>query len=402
MDHARFLPLIEWIAAAGLSGRRELELLEGFCARAVAVELPLARAVVGIDTLHPVLEGRVFEWQRDASGPTQSEYGRLDPDSSNDKWLQSPFHRLYESGATTLRQRFGNAELEFPVLEDLRRRGMTDYVAMVNRFGADGAIGMMDCTFSSWSTDRPGGFEDADLAALEFLVPCLALAIKSASIARITETLVETYLGRDAGHRVLRGHIERGVAEKISAVLWFSDLQGFTRITDTAPPTQIIPLLNDYADAVVSALRGQGGEVLKFMGDGILAIFDAAAAADACRQAIDAAEDAVRRVAALNQRRLVEGLPVTRFYLGLHVGEVFYGNIGSFDRLDFTVVGPAVNETSRIAAMCRSLDQHVLLSPAFAAAAGNARQRLVSVGRYALRGVQRPQELFTLDPEGMA
>ena len=256
------------------------------------------------------------------------------------------------------------------MLEDLRRRGMTDYVAMVNRFGADGAIGMMDCTFSSWSTDRPGGFEDADLAALEFLVPCLALAIKSASIARITETLVETYLGRDAGHRVLSGHIERGVAEKISAVLWFSDLQGFTRITDTAPPTQIIPLLNDYADAVVSAIRGQGGEVLKFMGDGILAIFDAAAAADACRQALDAADDAVRHVAALNQRRRAEGLPVTRFYLGLHVGEVFYGNIGSFDRLDFTVVGPAVNETSRIAAMCRSLDQHVLLSPAFAAAAG--------------------------------
>jgi adenylate cyclase len=401
MAHTRFLPLIEWIAAAGLSGRRELELLEGFCAGAVAVELPLARAVVGIDTLHPVLEGRIFEWQRDASGPTQSEYGRLDPDSSNDKWLQSPFHRLYESGATTLRHRLGNAELEFPVLEDLRRRGMTDYVAMVNRFGADGAIGMMDCTFSSWSTDHPGGFADADLAALEFLVPCLALAIKSASIARITETLVETYLGRDAGHRVLRGHIERGVAEKISAVLWFSDLQGFTRITDTAPPTQIIPLLNDYADAVVSALRGQGGEVLKFMGDGILAIFDAAAAADACRQAIDAAADAVRRVTALNQRRRVAGLPVTRFYLGLHVGEVFYGNIGSFDRLDFTVVGPAVNETSRIAAMCGSLDQHVLLSPAFAAAAGDARQRLVSVGRYALRGVQRPQELFTLDPEGM-
>jgi adenylate cyclase len=399
MAHTRFLPLIEWIAAAGLSGRRELELLEGFCARAVAVELPLARAVVGIDTLHPVLEGRVFEWQRDASGPTQSEYGRLDPDSSNDKWLQSPFHQLYESGATALRQRLGNAEPEFPVLEDLRRRGMTDYVAMVNRFGADGAIGMMDCTFSSWSTDRPGGFEDADLAALEFLVPCLALAIKSASIARITETLVETYLGRDAGHRVLRGHIERGVAEKISAVLWFSDLQGFTRITDTAPPAQIIPLLNDYADAVVSALRGQGGEVLKFMGDGILAIFDAAAPEDACRQALDAADDAMRRVEAMNQRRRAGGLPITHFYLGLHVGDVFYGNVGSVERLDFTVVGPAVNETSRIAAMCRSLDQHVLLSPAFAEAAGSSRQRLVSVGRYALRGVRRPQELFTLDPE---
>jgi adenylate cyclase len=399
MEQHAYLPLVEWIAAAGLSGRRELDLLQGFCERLVALGLPLCRAVIGVDTLHPVLEGRVFEWQRDAGSPTESEYGRLDPDSSEDKWLQSPFHRLYESGATTFRRRLGNEPMEFPMLDELRRRGMTDYVAMVNRFGADGAIGLMDCTYSSWATDCGAGFSDADLAALEFLVPCLAHAIKGASTARIAETLMATYLGRDAGPRVLRGHIERGVAERISAVLWFSDLQGFTRITDRAPPTEIIPLLNDYADAIVSALHGQGGEVLKFMGDGILGIFDAAAPQDACRQALDAADDAIRRVEALNQRRRAAGLPVTHFYLGLHVGDVFYGNVGSFDRLDFTVVGPAVNETSRIAAMCRSLDQHVLLSSAFAEAAGPSRQRLVSVGRYALRGVRRPQDLYTLDPE---
>jgi adenylate cyclase len=182
-------------------------------------------------------------------------------------------------------------------------------------------------------------------------------------------------------------------------VLWFSDLQGFTRITDTAPPEQIIPLLNDYADAIVSAIQFQGGEVLKLIGDGILAIFDAAAAEDGCGFALDAALHARRGVGALNERRAAAGLPVTRFYLGLHVGEVFYGNIGSVDRLDFTVVGPAVNEASRIAAMCRALDQDVLLSSAFAEAAGAGRRRLVSVGRYALRGVQQPQELYTLDPE---
>jgi adenylate cyclase len=399
MDQYACLPLVAWIAAAGLSGRRELELLQGFCERVGAAGLPLSRAVIGVDTLHPVLEGRIFHWERDAGSPTESEYGRLDPDSSEEKWLQSPFHRLYETGETTFRQRLGNEPVAFPVLEELRRRGMSDYVAMVNRFGADGAIGLMDCTYSSWATDRAGGFSDAELAALELLVPCLAHAIKGASTARIAETLVETYLGRDPGHRVLRGHIERGVAERISAVLWFSDLQGFTRITDTAPPTEIIPLLNDYADAVVSALHGEGGEVLKFMGDGILGIFDAAAPQDACRQALAAADDAIRRIDALNQRRRAGGLPVTHLYLGLHVGDVFYGNVGSFDRLDFTVVGPAVNETSRIAAMCRSLDQHVLLSSAFAEAAGPSRRRLVAVGRYALRGVRRPQELYTLDPE---
>jgi adenylate cyclase len=397
MDHQRYLPMIEWVAAAGLSDRREVDLLQGFCERALAAGLPLRRAMIGVDTLHPVLVGRVFQWQRDAGDPTQAEYGRLE--NSEEKWRQSPFHQLYESGGSMLRRRLVAPTNEFPVLEDVRREGMTDYVAIVTHFGTEGAIGLMDCTYSSWATDRPDGFSDDELAALEFLVPCLALAIKNASVARIAETLVETYLGRDAGHRVLRGHIERGVAEKISAIVWFSDLQGFTRITDTAPPRQIIPLLNDYADAMVSAIQAQGGEVLKLIGDGILAIFDAAAAADACGCALDAAENARERVAVLNQRREAEGLPVTRFYLGLHVGEVFYGNIGSVDRLDFTVVGPAVNETSRIAAMCRSLDQDVLLSSAFAGAAGAARRRLVSVGRYALRGVQRPQELFTIDSE---
>jgi adenylate cyclase len=402
MDHQRYLPLLSWLAEAGLSGRRELDLLQGFCERTRAAGLPLRRALIGVDTLHPVLEGRIFQWQADGGAPTEAEYGRMNPGASTASWQQSPFFRLYEGDATTLRRRLPDPAGEFPIMDELSQQGMTDYLAIVNRFGAEGAIGLMDCTFSSWATDRAGGFADDDLAALEFLVPQLALAIKSASIARIAETLVETYLGRDAGHRVLRGHIERGVADKINAVLWFSDLQGFTRITDTAPPEQIIPLLNDYADAVVSAIQSQGGEVLKLIGDGILAIFDAAVAADACGCALDAAEGARGRIAALNERRQREGLPVTRFYLGLHAGEVFYGNIGSIDRLDFTVVGPAVNEASRIAAMCRALDQDVLLSSAFAEAAGPGRRRLVSVGRYALRGVQRPQELYTIDPETAA
>ena len=121
MDQASYLPLVAWIAAAGLSGRRELDLLQGFCERVVAAGLPLSRAVIGVDTLHPVLEGRVFEWRRDTGSPTESEYGRLDPDSSEDKWLQSPFHRLYETGETTFRQRLGNEPLDFPVLEELRR-----------------------------------------------------------------------------------------------------------------------------------------------------------------------------------------------------------------------------------------------------------------------------------------
>jgi adenylate cyclase len=230
-------------------------------------------------------------------------------------------------------------------------------------------------------------------------MPFLGLAVKSASLGRIAETLVETYLGRDAGRRVLRGRIARGVAERIEAVLWFSDLRNYTRISDTSPPEQIIPLLNDYADAVVSAIHLHAGDVLKLIGDGVLAIFPAEERDRACAAALDAATMARQAVEALNVRRAGQDLPTTDMYLGLHIGEVFYGNIGSKERLDFTVIGPAVNEVSRIAAMCRSVDQPVLLSAAFAASLADQRHRFVSVGRYALRGVGRPQELFTLDSQ---
>jgi adenylate cyclase len=189
------------------------------------------------------------------------------------------------------------------------------------------------------------------------------------------------------------------VSDQIDAVLWFSDLRNYTRISDSSPPEQIIPLLNDYADAVVSAIHQQGGDVLKLIGDGVLAIFPAEERTRACAAALDAAASAQQSVIALNERRAGQNLPITDMYLGLHIGTVFYGNIGSKERLDFTIIGPAVNEVSRIAAMCRSVDQPVLTSAAFAASANGQRDRLVSVGRFALRGVKRPQELFTTDPE---
>ena len=212
-------------------------------------------------------------------------------------------------------------------------------------------------------------------------------------------TLAETYLGRDAGRRVMNGRIARGVADKISAVLWYSDLHGFTQITDSAPPEQIIPLLNDYADVVVSAVHGHGGDVLKLIGDGTLAIFTGENREQACLEALAAAARVRNGVIKLNRTRAEADLPTTQVYLALHVGDVFYGNVGSKDRLDFTVIGPAVNEVSRILAMSRSVEQDVLVSAGFADALGaEVRGRLVSVGRFALRGVAQPQELFTPEP----
>jgi adenylate cyclase len=213
-------------------------------------------------------------------------------------------------------------------------------------------------------------------------------------------TLVETYLGRDAGRRVMSGRIARGASEKIGAVLWYSDLHGYTHITDSAPPEQIIPLLNDYAEVVVSAVHDHGGDVLKLIGDGTLATFTDENREQACLAALAAAARVRKSVVKLNQSRNRAGLPTTQVYLALHVGDVFYGNVGSKDRLDFTVIGPAVNEVSRILAMSRSVEQDVLLSASFADTLGpEMRRRLVSVGRYALRGVAQPQELFTPEPD---
>jgi adenylate cyclase len=397
MDDAQFAKLAAWIAETGLAGASETAMVSGFCARAIASGLPLARAAVFIDTLHPIYEGRLFSWQASDGETTLREYGSSREGEGLERWVRSPFYRLLQSGEPLLRRRIGPAsEAEFPILTELAA-SMTDFVARIHRFTAEGIIGDMDCVYSSWATNVADGFRDADIDDLKRLMPLLALAVKSVSLTRIARTLVETYLGRDAGRRVLAGGIVRGIADRIEAVLWFSDLRGYTRITDTSAPEQIIPLLNDYADAIISAIHGKGGDVLKLIGDGTLAIFTAADRETACRAALAAATAAHRRVRELNQRRSAENLPATDMYLALHFGEVFFGNVGSKERLDFTVVGPAVNEVSRIATLCRSIEQPVLFSATFAAAAGNAKSRLVSVGRYALRGVSLPQELFTLD-----
>jgi adenylate cyclase len=289
---------------------------------------------------------------------------------------------------------------DFPAIVQARAEGMTDYLALVHRFAAEGVIGEMDCVYSSWSTDAAGGFGEAAVDALKRLAPFLKLAIKSAALARMAGTLAETYLGRDAGRRVMDGRIVRGIAEKIGAVLWYSDLRGYTHISDNAPPEQIIPLLNDYAEVVVSAVHGYGGDVLKLIGDGTLAIFTGEDREQSCSAALGAAARVRKGVVKLNGSRAEAGLPTTAVYLALHVGDVFYGNVGSKDRLDFTVIGPAVNEVSRILAMSRSVEQDVLLSASFVdALAPEMRRRVVSVGRYALRGVAQPQELFTPEPD---
>jgi adenylate cyclase len=409
MDEKLLSQLPAWLTEGGLAGVPETDIVTRFCDHCVAAGIPLGRAHVFIDTLHPVHEGRLFRW---GYGPDESpmhEYGRTSfegPDATGavaldsqatEVWRRSPFYSMVRTGASLLRRRLASdTKDEFSLLPEWYAAGVTEYVAVLTRFAAEGVIGEMDAVYSSWGTNAAAGFDDAQIAALERLVPYLALAIKSVALVRTTQTLMETYLGRGAAQRVLRGRIVRGVAERIDAVVWFSDLRGFTRITDTEPE-HVISLLNDYSDVIVSAIHEHGGDVLKLIGDGALAIFTGENRARACSAALAAAVAARQGVAELNKRRSAKDKPVTDMYLGLNVGNVFYGNVGSRERLDFTVLGPAVNEASRIAAMCRSVDEPILLSAAFAEV-GGAKHHLVSVGRYTLRGVSQPQELFTIDP----
>jgi adenylate cyclase len=389
-----------WVVARGLAGGAETDLLRGFCTRCREAGLPLSHAVVIIDTLHPTYEGRAFRWQVTPTNESPLiEYGPTNQGEAAASWRRSPFFHLLQAGESEFRSRlaFGDP-VDFTNLERLRDSGHTDYVAFVNRFEREGSIGEMDAVYSHWTTNDEAGFDEECLQALRDLVPSVALAIKCISLGRVAATLVDVYLGRQTGQRVLQGQMSRGVAERIHAALWYSDLRDFTSISEQIAPEEIIPMLNDYAEAVISSVQDQGGEVLKLMGDGVLAIFAGTSIGEACRAALNAEAHVRDRALELSSRRTAEGQPTTSIYLGLHVGDVFYGNIGSDDRLDFTVIGPAVNEVCRIATMCRSAGQLTLSSTEFITAARSAdKSRLVSVGRYALRGVERPQELFTID-----
>ena len=279
-----------------------------------------------------------------------------------------PVFALGESGRDRLRRRLGETHRrgEFPLLDRFADEGATDYVAFATRVDARVRLGEGQGLVSSWMTAAPGGFSESEVDLFADILPTLALAFMLWTTNRTARTAITTYLGGDAAERVLGGNIVRGRATPISAVVWFSDLVNFTRIADAVAPGDVLALLNDYAEAQVEAIEANGGHVLKFIGDGILAIFPDDGSEPACARALDAAADHRRRIAALNERRAAARVPVTSTHLALHLGELLYGNVGSPRRLDFTVLGPAVNEAARIEALCMSLDQAVIVSSAFA------------------------------------
>jgi adenylate cyclase len=402
MNPTSRLQMINWLAGEGLTGLAEGDLVRGFCERCRLAGLELSRGLVAIDTLDPVFEGRAFRWTDTETNEGDTyEYGSSDEGEASEGWRRSVFYHMLENDRPELHLDLSEPSSHaFSRMEEVAGRGHRHIMGFVHRFGETGSIGQMDCVYSYWATRLPGGFDEHARSALRDLVPVLALALKSATVARIARTVGRVYLGRDAAEQVMGGRISRGVSERINAVLWFSDLRGSTAISEAIEPGEIIPFLNDYAEASIHAIHDAGGDVLKLIGDGVLAVFTGNDMAVARRAALLAEHQFRKNMRAINAKRSAANQLTTSAYVGLHVGEVFYGNIGSEDRLDFTVVGPAVNEVSRIASMCNSVEREFLASSSFLTGLDAVGKKyFVSTGRFALRGIGKSQDLYTLDPD---
>lgn len=387
----------------GLRGANAAELFDAYCRGLVEAGVALLRGHVSTQTLHPQWTGYGYTWRRHLNAVQEQSFERAEQPPTI--WLQSPFFPLIERARAgesepSMRRRLnqGPEQRDFPILEQFYAEGATDYYSLVFGFGLHGDAAHGGGIVLSFATDATRGFSDEDIALLEATLPGVALALKAHAGYEIASNLLGAYLGQDAGRRVHAGAVVRGAATSLNAVILFADLRGFTTVSDRSPGPAIIDMLDDAFECLTAPVRARGGQVLKFIGDAMLVIFpiDAETEAVVCLRALEAAEEALLALQGDNRRRAGAGLPFVDVDLALHVGEVLYGNIGAADRLDFTVIGPAVNEAARIEKACDALDRRLVASERFAEKTGLCGSRLVSLGSHRLRGVSQPQTLYGL------
>jgi adenylate cyclase len=382
--------VVDWLIAGAHSAATPDAVLEQMCERVVACGIPIWRAAAFIRTLHPQIMGRRLEWRAGASiSVGEASYAVFDSAS----FRGSPVARVYREGQV-LRLRLDNpATGEFPHLDELRAEGATDYLAVPFVF-SNGEIHV-----GTWATCASGGFTEAQLAALQHLTAPLTRVAEIRALRRMATTLLDTYVGREGGARILAGQIRPGFTETIRAVIWLSDMRGFTALADRIEPAALIELLNRYFDCQVAAILGHGGEVLKFMGDGLLAIFplsDGKEPTAVCRAALAAAVEMRKATAALDDWPRHAASKKPRFGLGLHIGELLYGNIGAANRLDFTCIGPAVNLAARLEGLASRLGRTTVLSADFAQRCGAG---TVPLGEFPLAGFRAKVPVFGLADE---
>jgi adenylate cyclase len=393
MNTADIQTIIDWLIDGARSAPGPTQLMAQACERSVKAGLPLWRVAVFVRTLHPDLYGVAFYWKPGEDVVVNN--ADFDPQQTQ-QFRESPLSILYASGRE-VRYRLDDPDSRrFPFFDDMRAEGVTDYIALPLVF-IEGSIHA-----SSWTTREPGGFTDEHLDALRSLVRPLARLVEIINLRRTATTLLDTYVGNRAGERIWGGQIRRGHADTMKAAIWLSDLRGFTALSDRMPPETVVEILNRYFDCQVPAIRKHGGEILKFMGDGLLAVFpiaeDQGNLAAVCSRVLDAAREARANVGMMEHSHEA-AIERFRFGVALHIGGILFGNIGGSNRLDFTCIGPAVNLAARLEKIAGRLGRTVVASEAFAGICGGA---WADLGEFPIAGKAIPQRVYGLSDETSA
>jgi len=386
--------VIDWLTGGARSATRVDQFVTQTCERLVDCGLPLSRVGVFVRTLHPNMLGRHFVWRADGS-VTMGAMPHGDQDE--DYFLSSPLAIVFEQGLEVRKRLLDAGAGNVPFFAEMKDGGATDYIALPLLM-SDGTIHAV-----SWITQHSEGFAEAQLADLRLVMPSLTRMIEVWLLRRTAAGLLDNYVGARAGARILAGQIRRGHTESMHAAIWLSDLRGFTPLSDRLPPEAVVEVLNTYFDCQVPAILNHGGEVLKFMGDGLLAVFPISDkegdSETVCRRVLEAARECRKSVAAMTYSHQGETLANFRFGLALHIGKVLYGNIGGGDRLDFTCIGPAVNLAARIEKIAGRLNRTVLASTAFASQADAG---WTDLGLFSVAGFAAAERVYGLADETVA
>jgi adenylate cyclase len=390
MNASELQKIIDWMVDGARSAATPTDMMTECCERLVQAGLPLWRVGIFVRTLHPEIFGRSFTWRPGTDVViTTADFDVLD----SPEYKRSPFVILYATEEEVRYRLDDPASMEFPFFDDMRAEGVTDYIAIPLRY-IEGPIHA-----SSWTTRQAGGFTDEQLNALRKMVPALARYIEVISLRRTATMLLDTYVGNRAGERIMGGQIRRGHTETMNAAIWLSDLRGFTALSDRLPAETVVDILNHYFDCQVTAIRAHGGEVLKYMGDGLLAVFPideyVGDAEQVCSHVLDAARESRASVEALHYP-IGETVERFRFGVALHVGKILYGNIGGGNRLDFTCIGPAINLAARLEKIASRLHRTVVASEGFA---GICRGGWSDLGEFPVAGFSKAARVYGLVDE---
>jgi adenylate cyclase len=394
-DRSLVTQINDWLIEQALGEPDIVELFDGVCLRLSSIGMPIGRAMLMWSTLHPLFQAEMVLWKRGQP----AELGQfIHQDTATEAWVQSPMNFMLKSKVTVFRRRLAGPDklLDFPILNDLAEQGYTDYLLLSAdlfspaTYRDESRRGMI----VSWAADRPTGFTDDELAALQRIQQRLAVACKTVIQSRISRNISEAYLGRQTGDRVLNGLIRLGHAEETRALVWYSDLRNSTRLAETMPGADFLQLLNVYFECAARPAIAAGGEVLAFVGDAVLAIFpitDDAELPALARRVLNALRVSLTVADRINAERRQAGLDTFTYGVALNVGSVMYGNIGVPERLAFSAVGPTVIEVARIEKLTKQLPARVLATREVASLDP---QLWRSMGEHYLEGVGKPQELF--------